>query len=127
MADYLAGTETESTTVSNLITGDQDIVTLPGTVITGQNLAAGAVVGRIAASGKLTIAALGASDGSQVAYGILAHAVDATSADKAGVVYVGGCFNPDALTWGGTFDTALKKSLAFDGSNITLRAPGNSL
>lgn len=127
MPDYIAGTASESTTVTHLITGDQDIVTLPVTVVSGQNLAAGTVVGRLSASGKVTLAALGASDGSQVAYGILVNAIDATSADKAGTVYVGGCFNPDALVWGGTFDTALKKSLAFDGTNITLRAPGNSL
>lgn len=127
MADYLAGAETETTTVSSLIIGTQDIVTTPVTLITGQNLAANTVVARITASGKITAAALGAADGSQFPIGILAHAVDATSADKAAVMYTGGCFNSDALVWGATFDTAVKKAVAFDGTNITIRIPGNSL
>lgn len=127
MADYLAETASETWAPSHLITGDQDIVTVPVTVASGSNLAALTVLGRIAASGKVVVAALGAVDGSQIPYGILVHAVDATSADKTGVAYIGGCFNPDALVWGATFDTAVEKAVAFDGTNITLRAPGNSL
>lgn len=56
------------------------------TVITGQNLQAGTVVGIITASGKITILAPAAGDGSQNAAGILLGAVDATSADAAGVI-----------------------------------------
>jgi hypothetical protein len=54
------------------------------TVITGQNLAVGTVVGRITASGKITILAPGASDGSEVAFGVMAAPVDASAADKKG-------------------------------------------
>ena len=127
MADYLAETASETWAPSHLITGDQDIVTVPVTVKSGSNLAALSVIGRLSADGKVEIATLGDTDGTQVPYGILVHAVDASGGDKAGVAYIGGCFNPDALTWGATFDTALKKAVAFDGTNITLRAPGNSL
>jgi|SRR5215212_1177451 hypothetical protein len=56
------------------------------TVITGQNLAAGTVVGKITASGKYTILAPAAVDGSQTAAGVLYGAVDATAADKKGVI-----------------------------------------
>lgn len=51
------------------------------TVITGQNLAVGTVVGIITASGKATILAPAASDGSQTAAGVIIEAVNATAAD----------------------------------------------
>jgi hypothetical protein len=58
------------------------------TVVSGQNLKNGAVVGKITASGKLKAYDNGASDGSEVAYGVLFADVDASAADKAGVVIV---------------------------------------
>lgn len=51
------------------------------TVITGQNLAVGTVVGIITASGKATILAPAAADGSQTAAGVIVEAVNATAAD----------------------------------------------
>lgn len=53
-----------------------------GTLILGQNLGAGRVLGKITASGKYTALAPAAVDGSQTAAGILLAAVDATAADK---------------------------------------------
>ena len=55
-------------------------------VIAGQNLATGVVVGIITASGKVTQLAPAAADGSQNAAGVLLFAVDATAADKGGVI-----------------------------------------
>jgi len=55
-------------------------------VITGQNLQAGTVLGIITASGKATILAPAASDGSQNAAGVLYGAVDATGADVPGAI-----------------------------------------
>ena len=55
-------------------------------VASGQNLAAGTVVGVITASGKVTQLAPGASDGSQNAAGVLLNAVDATAGDQPGVI-----------------------------------------
>ncbi len=52
-----------------------------GVLIAGQNLAAGAVLGRITASGKLTLLAPAASDGSQIAVGLLPRPGDATTGD----------------------------------------------
>lgn len=77
-------------------TRSRDVVTL----ITGQNLAPGAVLGKITASGKHTILDPAASDGSQTAAAVLFAAVNATAADKAAVVTardseVAG----NALTW----------------------------
>lgn len=56
------------------------------TLITGQNLAAGTVLGKITASGKYTLHDNAAADGSQNAAAILYDATDATSADMPCVV-----------------------------------------
>lgn len=56
------------------------------TVVSGQNLTTGTVVGVITASGNVTQLAPGASDGSQNAAGVLLLDVDASAADKPGVI-----------------------------------------
>ncbi len=56
------------------------------TIASGQNLAAGTVVGKVSASGKYIAYDDDNADGSQTAAGILYAAVDATSADKKGVI-----------------------------------------
>lgn len=55
-------------------------------VSSGQNLTAGAVVGKITATGEYAKYDNGASDGTEVAAGVLLAAVDATAADKPGVI-----------------------------------------
>ena len=56
------------------------------TVVLGQTLNAGDVVGKITASGKYAIYDDGAADGSEAAAGVLYAAVDASAADAAGVI-----------------------------------------
>ncbi len=56
------------------------------TVASGQNLATGAVIGVITASGKVTQLAPAANDGSETAVGVLVNAVDASTADQPGVI-----------------------------------------
>ncbi len=51
------------------------------TVLSGETLEAGAVLGKVTASGKYKALDPAASDGSQVAVGILYDAVDASAAD----------------------------------------------
>jgi Bacteriophage lambda head decoration protein D len=58
------------------------------TVLSGQNLQAGAVIGKVTASGKYKALAPAAVDGSEAAAGILYDAVDASAADAEGVVIV---------------------------------------
>ena len=60
----------------NLFSRDQ------ATVASGQNLALGAVVGRDSTSGKLKALAPDATDGTEVAAGVLALAIDASLADR---------------------------------------------
>ena len=59
----------------------------PATVVTGQNLKAGHVVGTVTASGKLTEWNPANLDGSETVSGILFDNVDATAADASGVVF----------------------------------------
>jgi hypothetical protein len=58
------------------------------TVLSGQNLQAATVLGKVTASGKYKALDLAASDGSQAAAGILYDAVDASGGDTEGVAIV---------------------------------------
>lgn len=70
------------------------------TLVTGQNVVRGAVLGVITASGKMALSASAAANGSEVPFGIAAHAVDATAADKEIEVWTRGNFNEHRLTLG---------------------------
>lgn len=56
------------------------------TLLVGNNLLPGTVLGRITASGKYTQVTPGASDGSEKAVAVLFAAVNATAADRAAVI-----------------------------------------
>ena len=76
------------------------------TLIAGQNLPRGAVLGKITASSKYKLSLSGASDGSQTPDLILAEDVDATAGDKPGLAYSRGDFNANALTLGSAHTVA---------------------
>jgi hypothetical protein len=126
MTDFLAQSEVgDSYLIPALFAGDKHVTTQPVKVLSGQNLAQYAVVGRVSASGKVVAWAPGASDGSQIAVGILVHAIDATAGDRDGTIYNGGSFNIDALAWGAA--TTVQKVRAFDGTAIEVKAlPGST-
>ncbi|WP_419900697.1 head decoration protein [Roseomonas sp. USHLN139] len=100
MPFYQPGSRTETYQPDNLIAGTTQLVSADGILILGQNLKRGALVGRITASGKLTLSASASGDGSQVPYGILIDDVDATAADTKCGIYVKGEFNQNAVTFG---------------------------
>lgn len=79
------------------------------TIVSGQSLKRGDVVGKVTASGKYAIYANGASDGTESAAGVLiGEDVDATSADKAGVIlFQGAEVNKDLLGWGANDSTGI--------------------
>lgn len=58
------------------------------TVAAGQNLKAGAVLGKLTAGGEFRAVQPGGADGSEAAAGILWDSVDATAAAKPGVAIV---------------------------------------
>ena len=70
------------------------------TILSGQNITRGALLGRISASGKYILSLAGASDGSEVPDAILAEDVDASGGDKDGLIYQTGAFNEAAVTFG---------------------------
>ena len=84
-----------------LIAGLAQIVTANGTLLSGQNLLRGAVLGRITASSKYTLSLAASSDGSEVPRAILADDYDASAGDLSNVaVYLKGEFNYRRCTFG---------------------------
>ena len=71
------------------------------TVVSGQTLVAGSVLGKITASGKYAIYDNAAVDGTQAAVGLLFDAVDASAADADGVGIIRGTmeYNLAEVTW----------------------------
>ena len=70
------------------------------TVLTGQVLSRGAVLGTITASGKAILSLAAAADGSQTPDLLLAEDVDATDSDVTALAYERGDFNALAVTLG---------------------------
>jgi|SaaInlV_120m_DNA_4_1040238.scaffolds.fasta_scaffold47676_2 hypothetical protein len=70
------------------------------TILTGQVLSRGALLGKITASGKHILSLSAAGDGSQTADLILAEDVDATAADVVTLAYSRGDFDESAVTYG---------------------------
>jgi hypothetical protein len=82
-----------------LIAGPKQIVTRNVT-ITGGPFVRGAVLGKITASGKYTVALSASSDGSQTPTAILADNADGSAADVIAGVFLEGEFNSNAVTLG---------------------------
>jgi hypothetical protein len=76
------------------------LVTDSVTIISGQNLLRGTVLGVITSSGKYTLALAASADGSQNPYAILAADTNASGGDTLAPVYVAGKFNTRAMTFG---------------------------
>jgi hypothetical protein len=96
----------------NLIAGDFPIVTDPGTILTGQNIKRGTLMGQITASKKWIKSLSAASDGSEVPSKISAIDVDASSADVETTLYSSGEFNQNQVIYGtGHTIASVKKGL----------------
>ena len=119
----LADSEIVSFSYDPLFAGDAEVVTEECVVDTG-NLAKYTVLGRITATGKVVKLTPGASDGSQIACGILTQAVNATAADVRAAMYTAGFFNHNALVWpvGTTHDTLIERQAAFASTPIRIGA-----
>lgn len=89
------------------------------TLLSGQNLARGALLGRITASGKYVLSLAAAGDGSQVPVAILAVDTNATGGDKVTCAYFRGDFQADAVTYG-TGHTAASTKAGLRTLNIEL-------
>jgi len=107
--------EIGSHSFDNLLASEVE-VTEGATIVSGAGaLARGTVLGKITASGKLTIVnSAGTDDGRRKPYAVLLESVDATSADKAAPVALAGLFNANALVFGGTDTIATHKEALRD-------------
>ena len=107
IATTRAGFQSEGTfTPDNLIAGDFPIRTKKVILVSGQNLARGALLGTITTGGKRTLCLTGVSDGSQTPREILAEDVDASAGDKEATVYISGDFNQDRIIYGASHSAA---------------------
>lgn len=76
------------------------------TIASGQNLAAGTVLGQVTADGKFIESDSGAVDGSEAPRAVLLEACDATGGDKSALIALAGDFNASRLTFGGAHTAA---------------------
>lgn len=106
----------------SLHAGDFPIRTRKVTLVSGQNLTRGALLGQITAGGKYTLSLSAAGDGSNTPKAILAEDTDASGGDKDAVVYISGDFNQDAITYG-TGHTAASVIDGLRDLNIYLHKP----
>lgn len=83
----------------SLISGSFPLITHTITLVAGQSLKRGAVLGR-QASGKYTLSEAKAKDGSEQPSVILSNDVDSTEGEKQAVVYLSGQFNANAVSFG---------------------------
>lgn len=121
---FLAGADSATSPADdNLIAGNTHLlVSRKGTLVSGQNLKRGALLGRITTGGKLTLSLSASSDGSQNPVAVLAHDTDASAADTETLVYDRGDFNEAAVTFG-TAHTADSVRTALRALGITLIKP----
>lgn len=104
-------------TPDRLVAGNAHLLnTQKITLISGQDLSRGALLGKITASGKYTLSLSASSDGSEVPDMILVEDTDASGGDVVTVAYSRGDFDERAVTFG-TAHTA-------DSVRETLRGKG---
>ncbi len=113
----------ETFTHDNLQAGDFPIVTDAVTILSGENLTRGAVLGKVTASGKYILCDTAAVDGSEDPKFILAEDADASGGDLDDVpVYASGEFNDNKISLGGATTPADVKEALRDRS-IYLKTP----
>ena len=89
-----------SYTPDGLVIGEELLLTRNITLLSGQNLTRGAVLGKITASGKYKLSATGAGDGSETPDAVLAEDTNASGGDVATVAYFAGRFAESRVTLG---------------------------
>lgn len=94
------GSQSITLPVDNLFYSDVPVVTEAAVIASGQEIARGAVLGKVTSTGELKLSTAGASDGSETPYAIAADTVDATEGEQATIVYLKGHFNTRALSLG---------------------------
>jgi len=120
-APGVARSETDVFTEAELFSGESSEFTTTETLLDqNADLPQYSVVGRITASGKITLSDHGASDGSQNPIGITCNIAYDTGADQSISIYRDGMFNPDRLNWHLSWNTDALKRLAFEAKQPTI-------
>ena len=105
--------------LDGLLIGEHPVTSRQITLLTGQNLARGAVLGKITATGKYILSLSAAVDGSEVPDAVLAEATDATAADVATPAYFTGGFDESKLVLGTAHTAAsIKEGLRTKGIHL---------
>lgn len=113
---------TASYAPNDLLVSDVPIATRKMTLISGQNLKRGAVLGEITASSKATLSLSASSDGSQTPSHILAYDVDASAGDVVCDVYAMGAFDASKLIFGtGHTATTVEQAFRRNGAPLFVR------
>ncbi|MCQ1766132.1 head decoration protein [Neorhizobium galegae] len=102
---------------NDLLVSDVPVITRNITLISGQNLKRGAVIGNITASDKYTLSATASADGSQTPDLVLAIDCDASAGDVVTAAYASGAFDSTKLIIGAghtpaTVEAAFRKKSA---------------
>lgn len=109
----------EATQTTKNILADGDYTTRKVTILTGQNIVAGTVLGKITATGKYITSLSAAVDGSQTPDFVAATDVDASAADKEAIVYETATLVATALTLGAAHTVAtIREGLRVKGIKI---------
>lgn len=113
-----------SLTPDRLIAGAQvGVITRKITLLSGQNLVRGAVLGKNGAA-KYLLSLSAAGDGSQTPDLILAEDCDASGGDKEALAYEAGVFNVNALTIGTAHTAAsIQEGLRAKGIHLITAQP----
>ncbi|WP_265518962.1 head decoration protein [Nitratireductor luteus] len=98
--------ETATFAPNDLLVSDVEVVTRNITLVSGQVLERGAVLGRITADDKYTLSASASADGSETPALVLAYDADATAGDITVAAYASGAFDSTKLVYGTGHDAA---------------------
>ena len=112
----------ETFNYDNLLAGDYPMATDSITILSGENLQRGALLGRITASGKYILSLSAAGDGSETPEAILLEDCDASSGDKVAPIALTGQFNDNKVTFG-TGHTAASVKAGLRDKGIFLKSP----
>lgn len=110
---------TETWTPDDLIASGYPVENQVETILSGETIVRGCLLGRVTASGKLKVSLAAANDGSQKPVFIAAYGMGTLAADTEAEVYKSGGFRLSALTLGAGH-TAASVRAAFDGTPIIL-------
>jgi hypothetical protein len=101
MNEFNPGFQDEGTyTPDKLHAGDHPIRSEGVTILAGQVLTRGALLGIVTVDGKAVLSLAAAQDGSEEPWGILGEDIDATAGDQNSFAYIAGDFNQTAMTFG---------------------------